>query len=116
MRDRGKYLFIWRNLNNVWSIECTIWSSDLPEMVPIGTVSPVAARGSRLLESISREPRAASRELPALSNQPLQLLPDRQAGEQTEEARRPDQRRGPVRADTDGLGQAPPVEDKSRTE
>jgi hypothetical protein len=36
MRDRGKYLFIWRNLNGVWSIEYTIWSSDLPEMVPMG--------------------------------------------------------------------------------
>ena len=35
LRDRGKYLFIWRNQNNVWTIECTIWSSDLPEMVPI---------------------------------------------------------------------------------
>jgi uncharacterized protein (TIGR02246 family) len=35
MRDRGKYLFIWRNLNGVWSIEYTIWSSDLPEMVPM---------------------------------------------------------------------------------
>jgi uncharacterized protein (TIGR02246 family) len=35
LRDRGKYLFIWRNLNNAWSIEYTIWSSDLPEMVPI---------------------------------------------------------------------------------
>ena len=35
LRDRGKYLFIWRNQNNVWSIEYTIWSSDLPEMVPI---------------------------------------------------------------------------------
>ena len=35
LRDRGKYLFIWRSLNNVWSIEYTIWSSDLPEMVPI---------------------------------------------------------------------------------
>jgi ketosteroid isomerase-like protein len=35
LRDRGKYLFIWRNLNSVWSIEYTIWSSDLPEMVPI---------------------------------------------------------------------------------
>jgi ketosteroid isomerase-like protein len=35
LRDRGKYLFIWRHQNNVWTIECTIWSSDLPEMVPI---------------------------------------------------------------------------------
>ena len=35
LRDRGKYLFIWRNINSVWSIESTIWSSDLPEMVPL---------------------------------------------------------------------------------
>jgi uncharacterized protein (TIGR02246 family) len=35
MRDRGKYLFIWRSLNGVWSIEYTIWSSDLPEMLPL---------------------------------------------------------------------------------
>jgi len=34
-RDRGKYLFIWRNTNGTWSIEHTIWSSDLPEMVPL---------------------------------------------------------------------------------
>lgn len=35
LRDRGKYLFIWRNLNGAWSIESSIWSSDLPEMVPM---------------------------------------------------------------------------------
>jgi ketosteroid isomerase-like protein len=35
LRDRGKYIFIWRKLNNVWSIEYSIWSSDLPAMVPI---------------------------------------------------------------------------------
>jgi uncharacterized protein (TIGR02246 family) len=35
VRDRGKYLFIWRNLNGTWGIESTIWSSDLPEMVPL---------------------------------------------------------------------------------
>jgi uncharacterized protein (TIGR02246 family) len=35
LRDRGKYLFIWRKTNNVWSIEYSIWSSDLPAMVPI---------------------------------------------------------------------------------
>lgn len=35
LRDRGKYLFIWRNQNNTWNIESTIWSSDLAEMVPI---------------------------------------------------------------------------------
>jgi uncharacterized protein (TIGR02246 family) len=36
LRDRGKYLFIWRNMNGAWNIEHAIWSSDLPEMVPIG--------------------------------------------------------------------------------
>jgi uncharacterized protein (TIGR02246 family) len=35
LRDRGKYLFVWRHTNSVWTIEYTIWSSDLPEMVPI---------------------------------------------------------------------------------
>ena len=35
LRDRGKYLFIWRNVNGVWTIESTMWSSDLPEMVPM---------------------------------------------------------------------------------
>ena len=34
-RDRGKYMLIWRNQNSAWSIEYTIWSSDLPELVPI---------------------------------------------------------------------------------
>ena len=28
--DRGKYLFILRNLNGTWRIEYTSWSSDLP--------------------------------------------------------------------------------------
>ena len=35
LRDRGKYLFIWRKQNNAWTIENTIWSSDLAAMVPI---------------------------------------------------------------------------------
>src|SRR5262245_4256118 len=35
-RDRGKYLFIWRNQNNSWLLEYTIWSSDLPDRVTIG--------------------------------------------------------------------------------
>jgi ketosteroid isomerase-like protein len=28
--DRGKYLFIFRNMNGQWKIEYTSWSSDLP--------------------------------------------------------------------------------------
>ena len=34
-RDRGKYLLIWRHQNGTWAIESTIWSSDLPEVVPL---------------------------------------------------------------------------------
>jgi ketosteroid isomerase-like protein len=34
-RDRGKYMFIWRNINGQWLIENTMWSSDLPERVDI---------------------------------------------------------------------------------
>jgi uncharacterized protein (TIGR02246 family) len=34
-RDRGKYLLIWRHQNNAWTIESTIWCSDLPEAVPL---------------------------------------------------------------------------------
>lgn len=30
VRDRGKYVFVWRRLNDVWRTEKTIWSSDLP--------------------------------------------------------------------------------------
>ena len=30
VRDRGKYVFIWRKTNDVWRTEKTIWSSDLP--------------------------------------------------------------------------------------
>jgi ketosteroid isomerase-like protein len=30
VRDRGKYVFIWRRLSDVWRTEKTIWSSDLP--------------------------------------------------------------------------------------
>jgi len=37
-RDRGKYMFIWRNTNNQWLIEYTMWSSDLPERVDIAPV------------------------------------------------------------------------------
>ena len=29
-RDRGKYLFIARRMNNVWRYEYTVWNSDLP--------------------------------------------------------------------------------------
>lgn len=36
-RDRGKYLFIWRKQNDgAWQIEQSIWSSDLPDLVPLG--------------------------------------------------------------------------------
>ncbi len=36
-RDRGKYMFIWRfnRAQNVWLMDYTIWSSDLPERVEI---------------------------------------------------------------------------------
>jgi uncharacterized protein (TIGR02246 family) len=34
-RDRGKYMLIWRNQNGTWTIESTIWSSDLPQAVPL---------------------------------------------------------------------------------
>ena len=30
VRDRGKYVFIWRKANDIWRTEKTIWSSDLP--------------------------------------------------------------------------------------
>ena len=33
-RDRGKYVFIWRKLNDIWRTEKTIWSSDLPPPTP----------------------------------------------------------------------------------
>ena len=36
VRDRGKYMFIWRNTGGAWTIESNIWSSDLPEMLPLG--------------------------------------------------------------------------------
>ena len=35
VRDRGKYMFIWRNTNGQWLMEYTIWSSDLPDKVDI---------------------------------------------------------------------------------
>ena len=36
VRDRGKYMFIWRNSSNgQWLMEYTIWSSDLPDKVDI---------------------------------------------------------------------------------
>ncbi len=37
-RDRGKYMFIWRNTNAQWMMEYTIWSSDLPDKVDIAPV------------------------------------------------------------------------------
>ena len=33
-RDRGKFLFIFRNMSGNWRIEYTSWSSDLPPSVP----------------------------------------------------------------------------------
>lgn len=30
VRDRGKYVFIWRKMADTWRTEKTIWSSDLP--------------------------------------------------------------------------------------
>jgi len=33
VRDRGKYVFIWRKMNDTWRTEKTIWSSDLPPAV-----------------------------------------------------------------------------------
>ncbi len=30
VRDRGKYVFVWRRTNGTWRTEKTIWSSDLP--------------------------------------------------------------------------------------
>ncbi len=33
VRDRGKYVFIWRKMNDTWRTEKTIWSSDLPPVV-----------------------------------------------------------------------------------
>ena len=30
VRDRGKYVFVWRRMNDIWRTEKTIWSSDLP--------------------------------------------------------------------------------------
>jgi len=33
VRDRGKYVFIWRKMNDTWRSEKTIWSSDLPPVV-----------------------------------------------------------------------------------
>lgn len=30
VRDRGKYVFVWRKMADTWRTEKTIWSSDLP--------------------------------------------------------------------------------------
>jgi ketosteroid isomerase-like protein len=35
VRDRGKFVFIWRQLNDRWMTEKTIWSSDLPPQTPV---------------------------------------------------------------------------------
>jgi ketosteroid isomerase-like protein len=34
VRDRGKYVFVWRKTNDTWRTEKTIWSSDLPRPTP----------------------------------------------------------------------------------
>jgi len=34
VRDRGKYVFVWRKMNDIWRTEKTIWSSDLPPPSP----------------------------------------------------------------------------------
>ena len=34
VRDRGKYVFIWRKMADTWRTEKTIWSSDLPPPSP----------------------------------------------------------------------------------
>ena len=34
-RDRGKFIFIWRQMNDRWVTEKTIWSSDLPPQTPV---------------------------------------------------------------------------------
>jgi ketosteroid isomerase-like protein len=34
VRDRGKYVFVWRNTADIWRTEKTIWSSDLPPQSP----------------------------------------------------------------------------------
>jgi ketosteroid isomerase-like protein len=34
VRDRGKYVFVWRRTSNIWRMEKTIWSSDLPLPAP----------------------------------------------------------------------------------
>lgn len=36
-RDRGKYVFVWRNHGSQWMIDYTIWSSDLPERIEIAS-------------------------------------------------------------------------------
>ena len=40
VRDRGKYIFIWRKTAGTWRTEKTIWSSDLPAAPPTGPRQP----------------------------------------------------------------------------
>lgn len=40
VRDRGKYIFIWRKTAGVWRTEKTIWSSDLPPAAPADPRQP----------------------------------------------------------------------------
>ena len=57
LRDRGKYLFIWRSMNNVWSIEYTHL-----EQRPAGDGADSEVGGSYLAshgrQTASREKRA----------------------------------------------------------
>jgi uncharacterized protein (TIGR02246 family) len=38
-RDRGKYVFVWRDRAGQWTIDYTIWASDLAEPVQIGAAN-----------------------------------------------------------------------------
>ncbi|MGE0043104.1 MAG: DUF4440 domain-containing protein [Vicinamibacterales bacterium] len=38
-RDRGKYVFVWRDRNGQWTIDYTIWASDLAEPVQISAAT-----------------------------------------------------------------------------
>lgn len=37
MRDRGKYVFVWRHRGEKWQIDYTIWASDLREPVQVAS-------------------------------------------------------------------------------
>ncbi len=44
VRDRGKYIFVWRETAGVWRTEKTIWSSDLPPAAPADSRQPDTKR------------------------------------------------------------------------